>query len=48
MPRRGAAATASPHGDSYKGTFDYKIYDVDGNLLQELTGTQTAVRITVN
>jgi hypothetical protein len=40
--------TVSPHGDSYKGTFDYKIYDVDGNLLQELTGTQTAVRITVN
>ena len=44
----GQTNTVSPHGDSYKGTFDYKIYDVDGNLLQELTGTQTAARITVN
>ena len=37
-----------PHGMAYHGTFDLKFYDVDGNLAQEVTGTQTATRITVH
>lgn len=37
-----------PHGKAYQGTFDLKFYDVNGNLIQEVTGTQTATRITVN
>jgi hypothetical protein len=40
--------TVAPNGKTYEGTFDYKIYDVNGNLIQEVTGTQTATRITVN
>ena len=35
-------------GDSYRGTFDYKAYDVNGNLVQEVTGTLVATRIGVN
>jgi hypothetical protein len=35
-------------GSSYKGTFDYKAYDPNGNLLQEVTGTLSATRIGVN
>jgi hypothetical protein len=35
-------------GDSYKGTFDYKAYDLNGNLVQEVTGTLAATRIGVN
>jgi hypothetical protein len=37
-----------PDGNRYHGTFDYKAYDVNGNLQFEATGTQTATRITVN
>jgi len=37
----------SSDGASYKGTFDYKLFDVNGNLLDEIKGTQTASRITV-
>jgi hypothetical protein len=40
--------TVAPNGKTYEGTFDYKIYDVNGNLIQEVTGTQTATRITVH
>ncbi len=40
--------TVSAGGNNYRGEFDYKIYDVDGNLLQEVKGTQTATRITAN
>jgi len=40
--------TVGPNGKTYEGTFDYKIYDVDGNLIQEVTGAQTATRITVH
>ena len=40
--------TVGPSGRTYKGTFDLKFYDVDGNLVQEVTGTQTATRITVS
>jgi hypothetical protein len=36
------------HGKTYQGTFDLKFYDVDGNLVGEVTGTQAATRITVN
>ena len=39
--------TVSRNGLTYKGTFDLKFYDVDGNLVDEVTGTQTATRITV-
>jgi hypothetical protein len=40
--------TVSRNGLTYKGTFDLKFYDVDGNLVDEVTGTQTAARITVH
>jgi hypothetical protein len=40
--------TVGSDGKTYQGTFDLKFYDVDGNLVEELTGTQTATRITVN
>jgi hypothetical protein len=40
--------TVARGGATYQGTFDYKVYDVDGNLLFEATGTQAATRITVN
>jgi hypothetical protein len=40
--------TVSPNDQNYKGTFDLKFYDVDGNLVDEVTGTQTAARITVS
>ena len=36
------------NGNSYRGTFDFKQYDMSGNLLQEITGTMTATRITAN
>lgn len=35
-------------GNSYSGTFDFKLYDTSGNLLQEITGTISATRIGVN
>jgi hypothetical protein len=37
----------SPDGNTYQGVFDYKLFDNDGNLVQEVTGTQIAKRITV-
>ena len=33
------------HGAGLKGTFDAKIYDVEGNLVEEDTGTTTGERI---
>ena len=36
------------NGNSYRGAFDFKQYDMSGNLLQEITGTMTAMRIGVN
>lgn len=39
--------TVSSDGNTYSGTFDQKFYDLDGNFLFELTGTQTATRLTV-
>lgn len=35
-------------GNSYSGTFDFKQYDMNGNVLQEVTGTLTATRIVAN
>jgi hypothetical protein len=37
-----------PHGKTYQGTFDLRFYDVNGNPVQEVTGTQTAARISVS
>jgi hypothetical protein len=36
--------TLSRDGDSYTGTNDTKIYDLDGNLQVELTGASSATR----
>jgi hypothetical protein len=33
-------------GNSYKGTFDQKFYDQNGNLVNELNGTVAAKRVT--
>lgn len=35
-------------GNSYTGSFEFKLYDTSGNLLQEVTGTIAAIRIAVN
>jgi hypothetical protein len=40
--------TVSHDRNSYQGTYDFKDYDVNGNLLSEETGTLTATRLTVN
>jgi len=40
--------TVAPDGRTYTGTNTFTIYDLNGNLLQQTTGTQTAKRITVN
>ena len=37
--------TVTKHGMHLKGTFDAKIYDVDGNLVEEDTGTTVGDRI---
>jgi hypothetical protein len=41
--------TLGHNGETYAGTFDYKVYDVSGNEVigQEVKGTQAATRITV-
>lgn len=36
------------HGTSYAGSFDFKQYDTNGNLLLEVTGTISATRIGVD
>ena len=35
-------------GSAYHGNFDYKLYDANGNLLQEIMGTLAAKRITAD
>ncbi len=35
----------SKDGNSYKGSFDAKFYDTNGNLTQEITGTTAADRL---
>src|SRR5262249_43727832 len=36
------------HGNSYSGSFDFKQYDTNGDVLQEVAGTISASRIGVN
>lgn len=40
-------AKVTQHGNHWEGPYDVKIYDVDGNLLDEVTGTSVAERIPV-
>ena len=40
--------TVARRGATYQGTFDFKVYDPDGNMVFEASGTQTATRITPN
>lgn len=40
--------TVSSDGKTYKGTFDFKLFDPSGNLLQEVKGTQVGTRVTVD
>ena len=40
--------TVSKDGATYQGTFDYKLFDSNGTLLQEVTGTVAATRITAD
>jgi len=40
--------TVAPDGRTYKGTFTATHYDLNGNVLRQQKGTQTAKRITVN
>jgi len=40
--------TVSSDGNSYSGNFDYKVYDTDGKVTYEATGTQSAPRISAN
>jgi hypothetical protein len=40
--------SVSRNGQTYKGTFDLRFYDVNGTLVDEVTGRQTATRITVS
>jgi len=40
--------TVASDGKTYSGTFDFKVFDTSGNLLQEVKGTLTAARVTVD
>jgi len=42
--------TISPDGKTYTGTFDFKVFDLEGNFLEgsEVKGTMLATRITVS
>jgi len=35
----------APTGNSYHGTNDQKVFDLEGNLVVEVPGTSTATRI---
>ena len=37
--------TVSDDGSSYQGTFVYKAYDLNGNVIQEVSGTLAATRM---
>lgn len=37
--------TVSSDGSAYQGSFDYKFYDINGVLQQEVTGTLAATRL---
>jgi len=38
--------TVAKEGNSYTGPFDQKFYDADGNLVNEISGTVSATRVT--
>jgi hypothetical protein len=40
--------TVASDGQTYTGTHTFSFYDPDGNMMQQVTGIQTAKRITVN
>ena len=46
--RENQTLTVSQNGQSYDGTFRVRKYDLDGNRLDEFTGTVHADRLTVN
>jgi len=41
------SVTLNRRGTTYNGTFDFKFYDTNGNLVKEVTGTHSATRVTV-
>jgi len=43
-----ATLKVASNNQTYKGNFDFKLYDLNGNLLQEVTGTEKATRISVD
>lgn len=40
--------TVAADNTTYKGAFDFKVFDLGGNLLQEVKGTTAGARISVN
>lgn len=40
--------TVALNNQTYKGTFDFKVFDLSGNLLLEVKGTTAGTRITVD
>lgn len=40
--------TVSPDNQTYSGTFDFRVYDPNGNQVAEVTGTTAGTRITVD
>lgn len=40
------SVTLNRKGTAYKGTFDFKFYDTSGNLVKEVTGDNSATRVT--
>lgn len=40
--------TVAADNKTYKGTFDFKLFDLSGNLLLEVKGTTAGTRITVD
>jgi hypothetical protein len=40
--------TVAQNNKTYSGTFDFKVFDLSGNLLQEVKGATEATRITVD
>jgi hypothetical protein len=40
--------TVAQNNKTYSGTFDFKVFDLSGNLLQEVKGSTAATRITVD
>jgi len=40
--------TVAQNNKTYSGTFDFKVFDLSGNLPQEVKGTTASTRITVD